>query len=96
MCRGDRQLTRSRQIVVSLPETLLLRLTREIEDAKMDRNEFICESVEYYMKERRRRAVRRQLIEGYQQMAALNLELASEAEGDFVWSEYEQALSEGE
>lgn len=89
-------MARSRHIVVSLPETLLQQLQLEIASAKMDQNEFICESVEYYMAERKRRAVRRQLVEGYQEMAALNLELAGEAEPDSALGEYEQALSEGE
>ncbi|MGI6611216.1 MAG: CopG family transcriptional regulator [Limnochordia bacterium] len=89
-------MARSRHIVVSLPETLLQQLKQEIQGAKMGRNEFICESVEYYMAERKRRTVRRQLVAGYQEMAALNLELAGEAETDSALGEYEQALSEGE
>lgn len=83
--------------MVSLPDTLLEQMDYEIQGANIDRSEFICESLEYYMAERRRRrAIRQQLAEGYQAMAALNLELVRESESNYSLGEYERALSEGD
>jgi metal-responsive CopG/Arc/MetJ family transcriptional regulator len=81
--------------MVTLPAELLAAVENEIQEAKCNRSEFIRECLEYYMAERKRRAFRRQLAEGYRAMAALNLELAQEDDDDLL-GEYERTLSEGE
>ncbi len=85
-----------RRISVSLPEILLRQIDEEIERTHIGRNEFIRESVEYYILECKRRSFHEQLAVGYRMMGALNLTLAQEDEDDASLSDYERKLSEGD
>jgi CopG family transcriptional regulator/antitoxin EndoAI len=71
-------LPRVKRIMISLPESLL----EEVDDfamlEKRNRSEFIREAMKLYITERRRRVLREQMKNGYQEMARINLSLAEE------------------
>lgn len=85
-----------RRILVSLPDTLLKQLDAQIQLTSIGRNEFIRQSVEYYILECQRHASQAQVAAGYQAMGALNLSIARETEDDTDLSAYEKALAEGD
>lgn len=67
----------NKKIVVSLPETLLEEFDELIEcKANKNRSEFIREAVILYIKERKRKAMIELMKNGYEEMGAINSELA--------------------
>ncbi|SDH81130.1 CopG family transcriptional regulator / antitoxin EndoAI [Alteribacillus persepolensis] len=69
----------TKQINVSLPEYLLRELDGIIEHDDVDRNDFIHQATEYYLKERQRKKVRESMQQGYMEMASINLHIAAES-----------------
>ncbi|MCY0897606.1 MAG: ribbon-helix-helix protein, CopG family [Firmicutes bacterium] len=72
------RLSDTRRVVVRLPHHFVDALDRMAAEEGRHRSDVIRESVEYYLVEQRRQAIRRALIEGYQEMGYLNSALAEE------------------
>lgn len=64
--------------MISLPENLLAEVDGLATLEKRNRSEFIREAMKLYIAERKRRAIREQMKRGYQEMAQINLSLATE------------------
>ncbi len=69
---------RVKRIMISLPASLLEEVDDFAELEKRNRSEFIREAMKLYIAERRRRDLREQMRNGYQEMARINLLLAQE------------------
>lgn len=69
---------RVKRIMISLPESLLDEVDDFAELEQRNRSEFIREAMKLYIAERRRRTLREQMKNGYQEMARINLSLAEE------------------
>ncbi|MGB9860518.1 MAG: CopG family ribbon-helix-helix protein [Moorellaceae bacterium] len=67
-----------KRIMISLPENLLAEVDGLATLEKRNRSEFIREAMKVYIAERKRRAIREQMKRGYQEMAQINLSLATE------------------
>lgn len=65
-----------KEITVSLPNNLIKELDYIVSLEKKDRNEFICDAMKLYIKEREKLRVREQLKTGYLKMAKVNIEFA--------------------
>lgn len=67
-----------KRIMISLPESLLKEVDGFAMMEKRNRSEFIREAMKLYIAERKRRTIREQMKNGYQEMAKINLSLAEE------------------
>lgn len=67
-----------KRIMISLPESLLAEVDDFAMLEKRNRSEFIREAMKLYIAERKRRTIREQMKNGYQEMAKINLSLAEE------------------
>lgn len=87
-----------KKITVSLPNNLAKELDYIVSIEKKDRNEFICDAMKLYIKEREKLRVREQLKIGYLKMAKVNIEFAEMGVcADFEdFAMYESRLSECE
>lgn len=72
-------MTRTKRIMISLPQNLLKEVDGVVEMEKRTRSEFIREAMKLYLQERKKRQIRERMQEGYLEMARLNLALANEA-----------------
>lgn len=71
------------EIMVSVPSNLLQELDGLVmPDRGYDRSVFVMEALQRYIDEKKRRAIREELKQGYLEMAHLNLQLAEEGLGD--------------
>ncbi|WP_420830482.1 antitoxin [Bacillus piscicola] len=68
-----------KQIKVCLPECLLHELDGMIARDNVNRNEFIHQATEFYLKERQKKAKRETMQQGYVEMAQINLHIAAES-----------------
>ncbi|SFE78952.1 CopG family ribbon-helix-helix protein [Alteribacillus iranensis] len=68
-----------KQITVSLPEYLLRELDGLVAKDNVNRNEFIHQATEVYLKERQKKKNRESMQQGYLEMAHINLHIASES-----------------
>lgn len=68
----------NRRVVVRLPHHLVNALDEVADNGGRHRSDVIRESVEFYLAERERRQLRRQLIEGYQELNQLTAAFAEE------------------
>jgi CopG family transcriptional regulator/antitoxin EndoAI len=64
--------------MISLPSNLLAEVDDLVSVEKKNRSEFIREAMKLYLAEKRRRNLREEMKQGYQNMAELNLLLARE------------------
>ncbi|RSL29161.1 antitoxin [Salibacterium salarium] len=64
---------------VSLPEVLLRELDKIVESDNINRNDFIYQATELYLRERRKKRNRESMQQGYMEMANINLHIASES-----------------
>ncbi len=87
-------MSRLRRVRVSLPAALVEAVDREAAATGASRSEWIRQAMEFYLGQQRRLALRQRLIEGYQEMAGLNQQLAEE--GDWPLREWECRLAEAE
>lgn len=88
-----------KRIIVSVPTNLLQEVDGIVAlEAGRTRSELIREALWCYIEERKKRALRERLKQGYQEMATLNLQLAEEGvDPDAAASgEYENYLAECE
>lgn len=85
-----------KRIMISLPENLLAEVDGLATLEKRNRSEFIREAMKLYIAERKRRAIREQMKRGYQEMAQINLSLATEnyEVEDEVQNYYDSKLAE--
>ncbi len=71
------------EIMVSVPSNLLQELDGLVmPDQGYDRSMFVMEALQRYIDEKKRRAIREELKQGYLEMAHLNLQLAEEGLGN--------------
>ncbi|MFA5535855.1 MAG: ribbon-helix-helix protein, CopG family [Bacillota bacterium] len=67
-----------KRIMISIPEQLLEEVDGLVSMEKRNRSEFIREATKLYIAEKKRRRLRDQMKQGYQEMAQINLKLATE------------------
>jgi len=67
-----------KRITVTLPARLVNEIDGLSDGARGNRSQFLLEAAERYLDELKRQTLRQRLIEGYQEMAQLNLTLAEE------------------
>lgn len=73
------------EILIKLPQQLLIELDGFAEQENVNRNEFIYRATKMYLRERKKRQIRESMRRGYMEMAKINLAIASEA----IQAEYE-------
>lgn len=77
--RGKGALSKSKRIAVSLPPYLLDEVDGIVARDRESRSNLICQATAMYLMERKKQFIRESLQQGYQEMAPINLHLASEA-----------------
>ncbi|MFS0784399.1 antitoxin endoai [Bacillus sp. 1P06AnD] len=68
-----------REIVIQLPQNLLMELDGYVQEDNVTRNELLYRATKMYIHDRRKRKLRDEMKRGYIEMAAINLTIASEA-----------------
>jgi CopG family transcriptional regulator/antitoxin EndoAI len=71
-------LEENRRVIVRMPHHLVDALDKMADGEGRHRSEVIRESVEFYIAEQRKRQLRQELIQGYQELGTLNAVLAEE------------------
>ncbi|PWK05947.1 ribbon-helix-helix CopG family protein [Tumebacillus permanentifrigoris] len=74
-----RVLSKTKRIMVSVPNHLLQEVDGIVEAENLNRSEFIREAMNLYLLERKKRYIRESMQKGYLEMAKINLNIASEA-----------------
>ena len=80
----------AKKVELELPESLLNKVDSIAERENISRNEVLEHAMQFYLEEREKRALRSDMIKGYQEMAELNLKIAEEffyAENDLLDNE---------
>ncbi|MHB1681318.1 MAG: CopG family ribbon-helix-helix protein [Bacilli bacterium] len=72
-------MSRSRRIAVSMPPYLLDEVDGLVAAERNSRSDLIRQATAMYVRERKKQRIRELLQQGYQEMAVINLRLASEA-----------------
>ena len=72
-------LSKTKRIMVSVPNHLLQEVDGIVEQENLNRSEFIREAMNLYLQERKKRNIRESMRNGYLEMAKINLNIASEA-----------------
>lgn len=72
-------MTSWKRIMVSIPAPLLKEFDSLVAGEDGNRSEFVRQAMRLFIAERKRREIRERLIQGYQEMAQLNLHLAEES-----------------
>lgn len=72
-------LSKTKRIMVSVPNQLLQEVDGIVEKENRNRSELIREAMNLYLKERKKRYIRETMQKGYLEMAKINLNIASEA-----------------
>ncbi|MHB1626966.1 MAG: CopG family ribbon-helix-helix protein [Bacilli bacterium] len=72
-------MSRSRRIAVSMPPYLLDEVDGLVAQGRNSRSDLIRQATAMYVRERKKQRIRELLQQGYQEMAVINLRLASEA-----------------
>lgn len=67
-----------KRITVTLPARLVNEIDGLSDGTRGNRSQFLLEAAERYLDDLKRQTLRQRLIEGYQEMAQLNLTLAEE------------------
>ncbi|SIS84426.1 CopG family transcriptional regulator / antitoxin EndoAI [Salimicrobium salexigens] len=67
------------EIVLKVPETLLNEVDSYTIEEECDRNDFLCQAIRMYLREKKERQIRESMCQGYMEMAKINLTIASEA-----------------
>ena len=91
---GLLEVSSTKRIMICLPSTLLEQVDEAVRELQGSRSQFVREAMRFYLMERRRSKLREELIEGYREMAQLNLQLAEENDlnYDIDLEYYEQQL----
>jgi CopG family transcriptional regulator/antitoxin EndoAI len=84
----------SKKILISLPVSLLDEIDSMAEADKMNRSEFAREAFKRYIEEKKKVRLREELISGYSEIGAINVEIAESClESDSIQLEdYEKRL----
>ncbi|MCU9594935.1 antitoxin endoai [Caldibacillus thermolactis] len=69
----------TQEILVNLPQSLLLEIDGFIKTEKVNRDELIYQATKEFLRERKKRHIRESMRRGYMEMAKINLSIASEA-----------------
>ena len=69
----------TQEILVNLPQSLLLEIDGFIKTEKVNRDELIYQATKEFLRERKKRHIRESMRLGYMEMAKINLSIASEA-----------------
>lgn len=69
----------TQEILVSLPQSLLLEIDGFVKREKVDRDELIYQATKKFLSERKKMHVIESMRRGYMEMAKINLSIASEA-----------------
>lgn len=80
----------AKKVELELPESLLNEVDSIAERENISRNELLEHAMRFFLEEREKRALRSDMIKGYQEMAELNLKIAEEffyAENDLLDNE---------
>lgn len=80
----------AKKVELELPESLLNEVDSIAERENISRNELLEHAMRFFLEEREKRALRSDMIKGYQEMAELNLKIAEEffyAENDLFDNE---------
>lgn len=72
-------LEENRRVIVRMPHHLVDALDKMADGEGRHRSEVIRESVEFYIAEQRKRQLRQELIQGYQELGALNAALVEDS-----------------
>lgn len=72
-------MSKTKRIMVSVPNHLLQEVDGIVEQENLNRSEFIREAMNLYLQERKKRNIRESMRNGYLEMAKINLNIASEA-----------------
>lgn len=72
-------LSKSKRIMVSIPNHLLQEVDGIVEQENSNRSELIRQAMRMYLNERKKRYIRETMQRGYMEMAKINLNIASEA-----------------
>jgi CopG family transcriptional regulator / antitoxin EndoAI len=72
-------LSRTKRIMISIPNHLLQEVDGIVEKENSNRSEFIRQAMRLYLSERKKRYIRESMQKGYMEMAKINLKIASEA-----------------
>jgi CopG family transcriptional regulator/antitoxin EndoAI len=85
----------TKRIMICLPSNLLEQVDEVVRELQGSRSQFVREAMRFYLMEQRRSRLREELIDGYRQMAKLNLQIARESEVnyDFDLEDYERQLA---
>lgn len=68
----------AKKVELELPESLLIEVDSIAKKDNISRNELLEHAMRFYIEEREKRALRSEMIKGYQEMAELNLKIAEE------------------
>jgi CopG family transcriptional regulator/antitoxin EndoAI len=69
----------TQEILVSLPQSLLLEIDGFLKQENVNRDELIYQATKMFLRERKKRHIRESMRRGYMEMAKINLSIASEA-----------------
>lgn len=75
----------AKKVELILPENLLETVDSIAKKENMTRSEYIENAMRFYIEEREKRELREQLIQGYQEMAEINIKISE----DFFSAEQE-------
>ena len=71
-------MTAAKKVELELSERLLNEVDSIAKKDNISRNELLEHAMRFYIEEREKRALRSEMIKGYQEMAELNLKIAEE------------------
>ena len=67
-----------KKVLITLPESLLSEVDYLASLDNKDRSQFIGEAMQHYLQERKRTEMQTRMIQGYSEMAELNLKISEE------------------
>lgn len=69
----------TQEILVNLPQSLIMEMDGYIKQENVDRDELIYQATKMFLRERKKRHIRESMRRGYMEMAKINLSIATEA-----------------
>lgn len=76
---GASLVSETKRIMISLPNNLLREVDGMVEEQQSSRSEFIRRAMKQYLQELKKHHIRETMQRGYEEMAKINLKMASEA-----------------
>lgn len=71
--------TNTKRIMISIPQHLLQEVDGVVKKENSNRSELIRQAMKLYLRERKKQYLREMMRKGYEEMAKINLGMASEA-----------------